>query len=67
MCCSVTVMINKFKWGSLHHCRDTIRASNDVQDFTHQLVDLKLPDYITPITMGLPEGTTRNLQYHLQG
>ena len=43
---SVTVMINKLKWSSLCHRRDTIRLQM-MYKITHQLVDLKLPDYIT--------------------
>ena len=56
---SVTMMINKLKWSSIHHCRDTIRLQI-ICKITHQLVDLKLPDYIT-----YKRGTTRGHNYKL--
>ena len=56
---SVTVMINKLKWSSLRHRRDTIRLQM-MYKITHQLVDLKLPDYIA-----YNHGTTRGHNYKL--
>ena len=56
---SVTVMINKLKWSSLRHRRDTIRLQM-MYKITHQLVDLKLPDYIT-----YNHGATRGHNYKL--
>ena len=56
---SVTVMINKRKWSSLHHRTDTIRLQM-MYKITHQLVDMKLSDYIT-----YNHGTTRGHYYKL--
>ena len=46
-------MINKLKWNSLNHRRDTIRLQM-MYKIIHQIVDLDLPDYIT-LTVELPE------------
>ena len=43
---SVTEMINKLKWNSLNHHRDTIRLQMMFK-IIHQIVDLNLLDYIT--------------------
>ena len=43
---SVTDMINKLKWNSLNHRRDTIRLQM-MYKIIHRIVDLNLPDYIT--------------------
>jgi len=55
---SVTVM-SKLKWCSLRHRRDTTRFQM-MYKITHQLVDLKLPDYIT-----YNHGATRGHNYKL--
>ena len=56
---SVTDMIDKLKWNSLNHPRDTIRLQM-MYKIIHQIVDLNLPDYIT-----FNRGITRGYDYKL--
>ena len=56
---SVTEMINKLKWNSLNHRRDTIRLQMMFK-IIHHVVDLNLPDYIT-----FNHGITRGHDYKL--
>ena len=56
---SVTDMINKLKWNSLNHRRDTIRLQM-MYKIIHRIVDLNLPDYIT-----FNRGITRGHYYKL--
>ena len=56
---SVTDMINKLKWNSLNHHRDTIRLQMTYK-IIHRIVDLNLPDYIT-----FNRGITRGHDYKL--
>jgi len=56
---SVTEMISKLKWDTLHHRRDTTRLQM-MYKIIHQIVDLKLPDYIT-----YNHGITRGHDYKL--
>jgi len=56
---SVTEMMNKLKWDSLHHRRNILRLQM-MYKITHQTVDLKLPDYIT-----YNYGITRGHDYKL--
>ena len=56
---SVTDMINKLKWNSLNHRRDTIRLQM-MHKIIHRIVGLNLPDCIT-----FNRGITRGHDYKL--